>query len=588
LELDNILKRRRTPAGYRICDGLTEPLVYFLIFFGPWAFGTTQVWAVWISNLIGYALGALLFIKWGIRWCTGCSPDRWDKSSAANQNAAEPSRPARPWGTRIRNHLNPAFWLGLLTILVLGYCLISAMNARATYHPARHFLEFRPALTWLPHSFDSRPTWEAFWQYLGLALAFWAIRDWLMGLSPVDTHLQALTQQTKAVSEGPVPVPLDQSNHRQTHERRSQEYSLFPTRMHRLLLALFLNGMLLASEGIVQRLSGTDKLLWIKRPQFETNAGQFGPYAYRSNAVQYLNLLWPVGAGYAWTLARQANRARRNGFFPFSHAYYWLPISALLMVSCSVISGSRAGAFVAVVQLIFLGLILFASARHMSWKRQLGLLATLILTVQVAAYLGWDQLLPRLKGSIWEQYQIRQQTALENSLQMARDFPVFGTGPGTFAWLYQFYFNAGDFWLAHVHNDWLETRITFGWVGLALVLLCLLPVGLNWFLGSGLPVPAVLAASLGLALAGCLIEAWLDFPLQVHSILSLFVLLCCLLFSSQKPIASERSRTRGRVIRTWHEMPGVIPIRPHTEVGTHPPPVSSANSAVAPIHRQPT
>src|ERR1035441_1718094 len=48
---------------HRICDQATEFLVYGMVVFSPWAFGTTQAWAIWVMNTGGYILGALLLVK---------------------------------------------------------------------------------------------------------------------------------------------------------------------------------------------------------------------------------------------------------------------------------------------------------------------------------------------------------------------------------------------------------------------------------------------------------------------------------------------------------------------------------------------
>jgi len=66
--------RSRTPQSYRVCDGVTEGLIYFMVVFTPWAFGTTQTWAIWTMNVTAYVLGVALVTKWAIRWKTGPSP----------------------------------------------------------------------------------------------------------------------------------------------------------------------------------------------------------------------------------------------------------------------------------------------------------------------------------------------------------------------------------------------------------------------------------------------------------------------------------------------------------------------------------
>ena len=51
--------RARDVQLYRVCEDLTEPLIYFMVVFGPWAFGTTQSWSIWLMNGAGYLLGLL-------------------------------------------------------------------------------------------------------------------------------------------------------------------------------------------------------------------------------------------------------------------------------------------------------------------------------------------------------------------------------------------------------------------------------------------------------------------------------------------------------------------------------------------------
>jgi hypothetical protein len=51
---------------------------------------------------------------------------------------------------------------------------------------------------------------------------------------------------------------------------------------------LAINGALLGVEGIVQRLEGSGKLLFLIQPQVNRSETQFGPYAYRANAAATL------------------------------------------------------------------------------------------------------------------------------------------------------------------------------------------------------------------------------------------------------------------------------------------------------------
>ena len=165
---------------------------------------------------------------------------------------------------------------------------------------------------------------------------------------------------------------------------------------------------------------------------------------------------------------------------------------------------------------------------------QLGIVLALGATLGLAAYLGWEQLEKRLtqvfSGDLSGRGEIYR-----NAEQMARDFPMFGTGPGTFPWVYHLYrVDAQAEWAAYAHNDWLETRITFGWVGFVPILVILAIVLFRWFGAGGIPAHWLFVSMLWLALAGCLLHARFDFPFQIYSTLALFLLLCAALFCLSK------------------------------------------------------
>jgi hypothetical protein len=115
---------------------------------------------------------------------------------------------------------------------------------------------------------------------------------------------------------------------------------------------------------------------------------------------------------------------------------------------------------------------------------------------------------------------------------MANDYPWFGIGPGTFESVFQLYRISPDtYWPAQLHNDWLETRITFGIVG-SLLIAAAFSICDDALVCSRMPArrPAI-HDDLWLALAGCLAHARFDFPFQIYSILFLFLVLCAIAFS---------------------------------------------------------
>jgi hypothetical protein len=116
-----------------------------------------------------------------------------------------------------------------------------------------------------------------------------------------------------------------------------------------------------------------------------------------------------------------------------------------------------------------------------------------------------------------------------NARRMADDYVWWGSGAGTFTSLHQFYLQPGQIWAAYAHHDWLETRITFGRIGLALICLTLGLIFLRSWIGRGLQILPILIAYWWLALGGCLVHAIFDFPFQVYSVFFLFSVLASIL-----------------------------------------------------------
>lgn len=484
------------PAGMlRLLELATEVLLYGLVCFSPWAFGATQDWAVRWMNGGCYGLAILWLAQLGwARWTRQVRP-RWIPAVAGR------SRGPRWWTVS----------LAVATVLIPAWCLVSALNARAdfVYPPGRW--EYFNCLRWLPHSYDRDATWELFWRLLAVCLAFWAIRDWLLVADPREAN------QAEA---GKPPDGL-------------------PARWRRLAWVLAINASLIAIEGIIQRRMGQPKLLWKIKPVLRPSPkAHFGPWAYRSNAAQYFLLAWPWILGVWAALHRHALRwpagMRR-------HQHHLLLPCVALMAVVPLVSLSRAGAILGVASLLAtLGCLVLG----LWWNRHFlagGGVLLLGLMVGWAGYrLEWNRLARRFaepsidsdRSVIWA-----------NTWRMVEDFGAWGIGPGTFGSVYLNYWTTPkDRGAAHVHNDWLELLVTFGWVGalapVAGLLLVLWPAGP----GRGLVGSGFLHLGTCLALFNGVAYGVVDFPLKVYSVLFLFVLLCAVHSALSSRLARGDSR----------------------------------------------
>jgi len=499
---------------YKIADSISGILICLYMVLNPWLFGTTRPWEIWIMNILGYTLGVLLFTKWWIRFWYGYKPSRW----------SPPIILPKTEKFTFSKYQWPVIGLALLTVIILAYILISAINARCSYEIdaiGDYIPIFYECIKWLPHSLDKHLTWSLFFEYLGLACVFWATRDWLLGK----------TLKEKQINHGDIPSQIPIIGRVIPTKKRV----IFPQRLAILLWVLSISGMLLGLESITQRLSNTNKLLWIRQLRFNTTAeSQFGPYAYRSNAASYFNMLWPLCLG-LWWVQRQAAKASgssssRIGAGP----HVMLLPGAVLMAACPIISLSRGGAIVALLGLLAAFSIFLISSWKWNWPAKIGIVVLFIAIIGTAWYLGWDKLSSRFKTIFSDNLSNRIQI-YENSRQIAKDYPIFGVGPGAFASVYHLYRKSvNETWAACLHDDWMETLVTFGRAGSSLVFLAFIMAILHWFIGRGLKLPFIFMTMVWIAIAGCLLHAKFDFPLQVHSLLNMFLFLCCISLSSSK------------------------------------------------------
>ncbi len=350
-------------------DTATEALLLFLVLFTPWAFGTTQSWSVWTANLAGYAIGALLIAKWVVRQRLEFQPAHWGEAIVVRDESGELAPPPRP-----RDGLTVA--LAVATVVLLGYVLVGALNARAVFDPAlRQFEYLREPLRWLPHSYDRAATWAAFAQYLALACVFWGARDWLLLHTGQEDRDESAPRWAEPSSRVMVPV-----------------------RLRRLLWVLCLSTVALVLVGALQRADGTNKLLWILGSRSNKPADNiFGPWSYRANAAQYFNLVWPVCLAFWLWLQEHAARSGRLRSGRYDGPHLVLLPAAMFIAAGPVISSSRGGAFVcAGMGVLCTAAILFLSRRLIAASARWITVGSLAGAAALGILAGWSSLKERL------------------------------------------------------------------------------------------------------------------------------------------------------------------------------------------------
>ena len=243
-----------------------------------------------------------------------------------------------------------------------------------------------------------------------------------------------------------------------------------------LVRVLILLGLVEAGYGIVQYLTGWHKIFtYTKKYDLEEATGTF---INRNHFAGHLELVFPfvlAAAFYAferWAGRHRALRGTAEGDVRSSaaqQAVFYLFLLALIVVAM-VFSRSRMGILVTLVTLVFMSVLAQVKVRRKGWL--LGILGFLGVVGSYGLWIGLGPVLARFERITDPHYlTIEGRYAIwSDTVRLIRDFPVFGSGLGTFEVVYRQYQttlveNAVD----HAHNDYLEFTANTGLIGVALM-----------------------------------------------------------------------------------------------------------------------
>jgi O-antigen ligase len=283
---------------------------------------------------------------------------------------------------------------------------------------------------------------------------------------------------------------------------------------HRRTLKTFALGMavfgsVLALFALVQGFSGTDKLYWIW-PVEAISAAIYGPYVNHNHYAGLMEMLIPLAVGVA--------------FLEYGSKRILLLFAAAVMALTVVFSRSRGGMISLAAELVFVCAMLFRTQRS---RRGIATVFGAMAMIAVLVFsLGSDKMFERFSET-HDQYRVQ---IYRDSLKMAMQKPIIGYGLGTFSTVYpahrSFY---TDLLVNHAHNDYLETLVDTGTIGLGLLV---------WFIAgvysSGWKKAAnandhegrTLTVAALTGITGIVVHSLLDFNLHIPANAALFFVLC--------------------------------------------------------------
>ena len=438
--------------------------------FTPWALGTMPPWSQFIS--LAFAVAAFAV-------------------ALANRHYSDDHTPEGAfklimWPKLVRF---PLFWLGLA---LLGYVAIQALNPAWVYaiNGGSWWLVPLEHITWLPSGIESPFVKMNAWRVLMLYTIPWLV--------------------VCAVWVG--------------FTRRAA--------VQRLLTIVVANGALLAIIGILQRVTGTDKILWFVSNSVGRNA--FSTIIYKNHAGAYFNLVLMLGVALLyWYFARSERRLERTSPAPVI-AF----LCALLGIGV-LLTYSRAATILLVgfTLVAFIGFIIRCAVTRGEGRSPLtlGLLcAGFAIFIGLGAYFlnlntSFDRVGKLIEAGKTDYSVSSRLVVREAAWEMAQDNLITGWGAGSFRYMFPAYqrnhpeiYKPWGVMLGwnEAHNDYVQLLDELGLIGAALLLAMLAWVGRHLWRNQIHRRPHL--AFIALALTLTLAHAFVDFPSQNPAILLLW------------------------------------------------------------------
>jgi O-antigen ligase len=303
-------------------------------------------------------------------------------------------------------------------------------------------------------------------------------------------------------------------------------------------------GFLLASFALLQSLSSTAKLYWLRTPRM--GGWIFGPYVNHNHYAGLMEMLVPIPLVFSLTRGARGPRKIMAG------------VAAALMAGTIFLSGSRGGMLAFVVEMGLLAVVVVWGQQ--SRKMTLALATFLVIGVGLVLWLGGSELAKRLATIHADtKTELSGGTRLDidrDALRMAHRKPILGWGLGTFPDVYpEFRSFHTNFFINEAHNDYLQLLVEMGGLGFATMLWFLWGVyrnGIkklkNW--PEDLNGAVALAALLGVT--GILVHSLVDFNLQIPANAALFYVLCVV-----AAMESRFGKSRRKQVRRFDVMGGI-------------------------------
>lgn len=293
-----------------------------------------------------------------------------------------------------------------------------------------------------------------------------------------------------------------------------------------IVTVLIFLGLFEAAYGMVQYLANWQKIFWMNKVYYLTEAT--GTYINHNHFAGFIELTFPFVLASVfyyfqiWQDTRHRRRTQAERSLTSSAHIQSLFYSFLLAVAivAVIFSRSRAGILAAVFTMFFLAILAQFKTRRKAWTLGLGIFV--LIAIGYGLWIGLNPVIGRFEAFKGGAEYLESEGRLslwKSTVAMIHDHPWTGMGLGTYTSAvrhYQTYLV--NYTVTHAHSDYLELTAGTGLIGAVLLfvpILVLLVMMIHSFLTDPRRYrPAVTLGCIGATLA-LLIHSVADFNLQI-------------------------------------------------------------------------
>jgi O-antigen ligase len=389
-----------------------KSILIFLIVFTPMAFGSVELGAFSIMEL-----GILLMI---ILWCIQKLALRAQNSPPQTSQSAI----SNPHSAISMVFLSLFLLLLLFQLLPLPSALLKILSPKT--YALRSALSVEPSALSFPLSFVPFVTQIHFFKWLTLIGFFLFLLYW---------------------------KPLGESD----------------ALRRQLILIILVIGVWESLYGIFEFFSGHRQILNLEGEDLVHSVT--GTFVNRNYFAGYLLMVIPIGVGYLFS--REATRRKiflgwRHRLASLDGKTLLLGFGVIVMMVGLIFSASRMGILCLLLSFTLLSFLVRDPRREKKYSRTSVLIFSLALLW--AIWIGLDAVIGRFFTST-EDFKFRW-AIWANTFQIFKDFPLLGSGLGTFVYIFPMYRSLHIQGLAtHAENDLLQLASETGLIGMGLLLI---------------------------------------------------------------------------------------------------------------------